>query len=91
MFAIFRDKVELQLNEGDERLTIDVGSTQDANDWVNDIINAQLASLRANPTLYSGQWLPLRFCISITLFLDLKTPYYNVHACYACVGDRGFL
>ena len=40
----------------DERnnVTMDVGSAKDASEWVNDIVNAQLAALQTNPTLYSG-------------------------------------
>ena len=46
--------MELKLKNGDEMITIDVGSAEQANQWVQNIIDAQIASLWKNPTLYSG-------------------------------------
>mgnify|MGYP000273884503 CR=1 FL=1 len=49
-----RSKIVIEFKDPGQGVTMDVGSTQEASDWVNDIVNAQLAALQTNPTIYSG-------------------------------------
>ena len=48
-------KIVVQLNDANQTtVAMELGSSSAAAEWVNDIVTAQVAALRENPTIYSG-------------------------------------